>query len=134
MTPMIDVIFLLIIFFMTVTEMGSLEFSQDLTLPEAASAVVDRKAPGEKLVVNILRDGRYVVAGATRTETELRWDLERKARVAAGGAEPIALSVILRVDRAVPYGDVRRVLNSCAEFGIRDVSMHATLPREDNGA
>ena len=64
LTPMIDVLFLLIIFFMVATTFGDLEQSVDLQVPEVTNAG-DNQAPAQPLVINVFADGHLEFEGAT---------------------------------------------------------------------
>ena len=57
LTPMIDVVFLLIIFFMVATKFSELERNIELTLPEVAAPAA-LTAPPRDRVVNVFADGR----------------------------------------------------------------------------
>ena len=56
LTPMIDVLFLLIIFFMVATTFGDLERNMELQVPEVAEAG-DSVRPAKPLVINVFADG-----------------------------------------------------------------------------
>ncbi|MHC4921682.1 MAG: ExbD/TolR family protein, partial [Planctomycetota bacterium] len=73
LTPLIDVVFLLLIFFLTATTFSREEVEMDLELPEAASG---EPAAGEQtIVINIGRDGRLVMNGRGVTEEALHQKL-----------------------------------------------------------
>jgi hypothetical protein len=65
MTPMIDCVFLLIIFFVLVIDLSQQNL-EDLILPKALYAVPDEKPPENRPVVNIMQDGRIVYKGNTK--------------------------------------------------------------------
>ena len=69
LTPVIDVVFLLLIFFLVATEYHDAERELDITLPEVAQAQPLAMTP--ELIVNITDDGRYRVAAEEYTEAEL---------------------------------------------------------------
>ena len=61
MTPMIDVVFLLIIFFMIITDLSQQEL-EELELPNATVAVEDKPDPeSNRPILNILQDGTVIV-------------------------------------------------------------------------
>ncbi|MCR4315523.1 MAG: biopolymer transporter ExbD [Planctomycetes bacterium] len=68
MTPMIDVVFNLIIFFMIVSEISKQDLAI-LVLPSASQAIPDEKPPPERMILNIVNDtqvpgtGRYYISG-----------------------------------------------------------------------
>src|SRR3989337_1626148 len=70
LTPMIDVLFLLIIFFMVATTLGDLERNMELQVPEVAEAG-DSVRPAKPLVINVFADGRLDLDGQSVTQSEL---------------------------------------------------------------
>ena len=64
LTPLVDIAFLLLIFFMVTTTFQDPERSLDVDLPEAQSGSPEARAP-EELVINVLQDGETVVGGET---------------------------------------------------------------------
>jgi biopolymer transport protein ExbD len=123
LVPMVDVMFLLLLFLMVTADQSRREF-EDVALPVAASARVDPPdAPGRPVVVNVhpgAAPGTWAttVRGRDRTPAELRAAI-------AGAAE-----VAIRADRAAPYEHVQRVMTACAETGIRHVEVAAATKAE----
>jgi len=117
--PMIDVIFLLIIFFMFVSELASLESYAPVQLPEAVLAKPNPAPPPERVVVNILSDGGLVVAGDKYTWAKLRNVLLTESmisRKANDGKNEV--SVLIRADAGAPSAVLRRMFMLCLEPGI----------------
>lgn len=117
MTPMIDVTFLLIIFFLLSSRLAQQETQLELDLPTAASGrqAVDDERP--RLSVNVQSDGS-VMLGSTETPPEemgRRLRIERE-RLGSG------LEVRIRADRSVPYDVVEPILLACAEADIWNVT------------
>jgi biopolymer transport protein ExbD len=121
MTPMIDIVFLLIISFMCVSELGKLE-AEALTLPEAMAAAPDDRGPC-RLTVNLMRDGTCRVGGQTCDGSTLRTLIDRRAngtpRDSDGNPD---LVVRIRADAEVPYRYVQRVMVYCREAAVRRLS------------
>lgn len=69
LTPVIDVVFLLLIFFLVATEYHDAERELDITLPQVAEAQPLAMTP--ELIVNITNEGRYKVAAQEYGEAEL---------------------------------------------------------------
>ncbi len=130
MTPMIDIVFLLIIFFMCVTEMSRLEI-ESLTLPEASMARKSGPTP-PRLTVNVMRNGTYRVAGKEYSASALRPLIAR--RVIAGERDEKGnsdLAVRIRADAHVPYKYVQQVMNQCSKARIWQLSFGVS-PRPRN--
>lgn len=111
MTPMIDVVFNLLIFFL----LGSTYLNDDrqlsLELPRASSAAAAADAPDE-LVVIVLADGQLRLRDQPRTPAELEADL----RAARANYPDQAVSI--RGDRRVQYEAITQVLSACRKAGI----------------
>ena len=78
MTPMIDVVFLLITFFMVVSEITRQDDIEDIKLPLVMAAIPDDNPDPDRLVINVLKDGaatRSSAAGAstTRSSSATSW-------------------------------------------------------------
>ena len=121
MTPMIDVTFLLIIFFLLSSRLAQQETQLELDLPAAASARHTVAEERPRLTVNVSTDGR-VMLGSTETalpEMSQRLRIERDRL----GDD---LEVRVRADRSVPYSAVEPILLACAEAGIWNVAFAVT--------
>ncbi len=117
MTPMIDVTFLLIIFFLLSSHLARQETQLELDLPTAASGRQAAEDQRPRLSVNVRADGS-VMLGSTETrpdEMVRRLQIERDR---LGGD----LEVRVRADRSVPYDVVEPILLACADAGIWNVT------------
>ncbi len=117
MTPMIDVTFLLIIFFLLSSHLAQQETQLELDLPAAASGrqAVDDERP--RLSVNVRTDGS-VMFGSTETPPQ---EMSRRLRIERErlGSD---LEVRIRSDRSVPYSAVEPILLACADAQIWNVT------------
>lgn len=135
MTPMIDVIFLLIIFFLCVNQYQKADSAEQVVLPEASSEQVKTPEPTRHnpLVVNLFADGRMTIAGQVvsteQLETALRNAQAELPALADGTRVP--LEVWIRSDRSVPYGTVEPVLRTCAGQGIWKVAFKVLSPEQE---
>ncbi len=114
MAPLIDMVFLLLIFFMCSATLSQVEYTPDVKLPVAPRSQVpdDLRDRG---VINILPDGRFMIAAEYVTEKEMV-DIMKQRRE----ANP-ELKLYLRANKEVPFKQVKAVLRACAEAGIYDV-------------
>ena len=127
MTPMIDCVFLLLIFFMVVATMSKVDMTPEIELPVAPRAAIaeDLRARG---IINILPMGTVTASGETVTEQKpfmvsgaLTDDAGlRKAIGDRRSAEP-ELRVVMRIDQSSHFEIVQRAIKSCAEAGVFDV-------------
>ena len=118
LTPMIDVVFLLIAFFMTLISFISSELIE-LTLPEAEKATVPED-PGERQYISVQANGA-VFFGATPISYEALPSVLTAAR-----AESPSLKLFLRADLDTPHRNVSRVMEACAQAGVFDLIFAST--------
>jgi biopolymer transport protein ExbD len=116
LTSLIDVVFLLLVFFMVATTFLDPERQLDLDLPQAASGV-EREMPPEELVLNVFRDGRIALGGRELDDQALRGALERAAR-----SDP-ATPVTIRGDARVEHARIVAVMDACALAGLSNLSV-----------
>lgn len=116
LTPMIDVVFQLIIFFLVSSRMAKQEAQMELPLPVADHGVASRPEEGRRLTLNILAGGGLVLAGRHIEVGELPTRLAEVMRAEQGRIE-----LRIRGDRQVPYAHVEPVLRACAQVGVWDV-------------
>lgn len=116
LTPMLDVVLLLIIFFMLSTQFREEEKQYDVQLPTVSDATALTGQPDE-VVVNVAADGTVTV----RNERLSLADLEAVMRLAhqkfAGQA------VIIRGDGSGEYQKIMDVMSACRRGGIKNLSL-----------
>ena len=112
LTPMIDIVFLLIIFFMVGTQFAERERKYDVELPTVSDAVPLTSQPDE-IVVNVQADGTIVVGNS---ELSLA-DLETTLKTAKQNFDDQA--VLIRGDASVAYQHVMNVMSICRRIKIR---------------
>lgn len=118
--PLVDVVFLLVIFFMAATTWVEPEQRLELELPTAESGSAAEAR--DELVIAVLPDGSLVLDGRTVAESELRAALQAAARRSSG------TPVTVRGDRRVPHGAIVAVLDACGSAGLANLSV-GTLER-----
>ncbi len=118
LTALIDIVFLVLVFFMTTNVYGSLESEVNVTLPTASSAVMMERSRGE-IFINLKKDGKIVLNNREVAIGELQEILNRVAENFPGGA------VIIRGDRDALLGNAVAVLNCCRNADIQNVSFAA---------
>ena len=123
MTSLIDIVFLLLIFFLVATNFTRREMDHSVTLPQSESGVKAEQVP-ERMVINIREDGTLVVNGRVLTEPELRESLKEFA--SAHSLRP----AVIRADARVPYQAVMKVFGLCRGAGIKNVDLPVLEPGE----
>jgi biopolymer transport protein ExbD len=127
MTPMIDVVFQLIIFFMLSSRLAKQEAQLELPLPTAGSIEKINQSDDQspRITVNVLADGEMQMAGRTIPVAELVERLqERRTKI---GPE---MEVRIRGARDVAYRHVEPIMLACARVGIWKVN-YAVYRKED---
>ncbi len=109
-TSLIDVVFLLLIFFMVSSTFRE-QFALDLELPEAATAAAQGEEAGFELVIR--EDGAIYLGEMPVRRGELVQTLEGAIRAQDGEAVP----VVIRADTAAPYGSVVAVFDALRQVG-----------------
>ncbi len=126
LTPMVDIVMLIMIFFMVSTEFRRRETQYEIQLPVVSEAKPLTPLPDE-LVINIADNGAVFVGTNQLTleqlETQVRSARERYA-------EQI---VVIRGDGAGRYQNVMTVLNLCKRSGIRNIQLANRLEGEGGG-
>ena len=114
LTSLIDVIFLLLIFFMVTSTFIDIQRKLDLELPEAKAADLEKK---ERKLVQIEMDkqGRITLDG----EFVNMKALEAKLKQFQGKRT----SAVVRADRRLNHGTVTAVLGLCRDAGIREIAI-----------
>ncbi|MCB1147216.1 MAG: biopolymer transporter ExbD, partial [Leptospiraceae bacterium] len=96
LTPMIDIVFLLIIFFMVGTQFTEMERQYDIKLPTVTDAKPLTNLPDD-IIVNVQQDGEITVNGEQKSLAELQANLETAKQNFPGQ------SVVIRGDSTGPY-------------------------------
>jgi biopolymer transport protein ExbD len=141
MTPMIDMTFQLVSFFMFAINFNSELINEQINLPVAEMARPVDKAKVEPLFLNVSRDGKLQLIGESfviqdpndmakinaylkREATLIKLSMQKAGKSGAAGLEA---TVIIRGDERVPYGAVQDLIRACREAGFVKFSLRATL-------
>ena len=117
MTPMIDVVFLLLIFFMTVSQISRVE-KAPLQLPRQPGSRDQKPVP---LVINVLQDQSLMIGGLPANYSLLVALLSEE--IVRHHDDPRLVEVVIRADRRVPSGAVNRIVRTLRRMGIQKVRM-----------
>ena len=117
LTPLIDVVFLLLIFFLVTSEFEEEERRLDIVLPTATSAVPMTSRPKE-VVVDVDQQGLVYLNGQPTDFQELESLL-----TAAVSRNPTNQSVVIRADRSTAFQPVVNVMDICNRTGVRDYTV-----------
>ena len=121
LTALIDVVFLLLIFFMVATTFLDPEREIGIELPQASNAA--EQAPKlDEIIINISRDGEILLGGAPVDRATLEATLKRAAQ-----NDP-ATPVTIRGDRLVHHEDVVGVMDACGAAGLSNLAVGTLDP------
>ena len=115
MTPLIDVVFLLIIFFMVSTVFVDFSRKMDINLPTSQSSIVDETP--KTIEIQMSKDKKITLAGKSITilgleQALVKLDVKSKKQTA-----------VIRADKILPYGDVIEVMGLLQKAGVLDISV-----------
>ncbi|HEY3245883.1 MAG TPA: biopolymer transporter ExbD [Phycisphaerae bacterium] len=120
MTPMIDTVFNLLIFFLVAGSLQQAEREMKIALPLASSAGPISAALRE-IVVNVDAEGRIIVTGRQISADDLRTMVKEAVVINA------QQKVIVRGDRGTAYANVVRVLDICKAAGVQEPFLDTVL-------
>ena len=115
LAPLVDVLMLLLIFFLLTWNAARNENELDVKIPKASEAK-EKNAPIGDVVVNVKSDGTVVVNRRTLSAPELKEMLRGLVQLDSNQA------VVIRGDEAGAYKHVVGVLNTCSEAGVTNVA------------
>jgi biopolymer transport protein ExbD len=115
MTPLIDVVFLLIIFFMVSTVFVDFNRKMDINLPTSKSSLVDETP--KTIEIQMSKDKKMTLAGKSINILGLeqalaKLDVKSKKQTA-----------VIRADKILPYGEVIEVMGLLQKAGVLDISV-----------
>ena len=122
LTPLIDVVFILLIFFMVSTTFQK-ESEIKIELPEASADPVEEKKDVLELVIDA--EGRYFIEQQQVVNTEL--DTLKKA-ISKFLGDRTTIPVVIRADRQTPYESVVRAMDATSQLGLVQMSLATSQP------
>jgi len=140
LTPMIDVVFQLIIFFLVVSEIASYDRIEGLTLPMATAATKEERLP-DRLVISVVgggtmdKQGRVlyekdtiIIGGKTRSlkQTEGYLRVEKKYRRVEGDTKQ---PVLIQADRRVAWATVQDIIEAASNLKFWRLSFSVKMPQ-----
>lgn len=127
LTPLIDVVFLLLIFFMVSTSFKK-ETKISLDLPEASGEVLDVK--DNSLEINVNEAGEVYVNGFGITNRQIQ---TIKDAIKSASSDP-TVSVIISADAQAPYQSVISVMDAAGQLGYNNLTLATQKPAVENSS
>ncbi|MEM8835488.1 MAG: biopolymer transporter ExbD [Planctomycetota bacterium] len=124
LTPLVDVVFLLIVFFLTTSSLVEIT-REPVTLPEQeGERESDARTPG--IVVNVTVTGGLIVEREPVTRAQLAEML--RVEVARAGGDPRAVDVLIRCDQDAPLEHLNQLARTFTAIGIRSWRLGTSVP------
>ncbi len=120
-TPLVDVMLVLLIIFMVTAPM--MTKGLDVKLPETSAKPIPQKK--EPIIITVRADGAVILGKAPVDHESL------KTILAGMKGKGEAEQVLLRADKEVPYGVVAEVIGATREAGIKDLGLVTEPPEDD---
>ena len=142
LTPLLDVVFQLITFFMLVINFSADTYDQRVRLPIASTASMPEAGKSlneDRLVFNIDKNGKLLFAGEEldteravkeiKVQAQLVRATADRVRKKIGEVKPdddsLPTTIVVRCDRETPYSDIYRLITACQTNGFRKFSLKA---------
>ena len=128
MTPMIDIVFQLLVFFMLVLDMSK-HVLEPLILPYASKAIKEKHQDPQTLILNILINGTIKINGEVYWRPEFGDNIDtliavfdnrrrqREYQEVPGNDNWVSYPVLLRADRSTPFEHLQKILMVATKFG-----------------
>jgi len=124
LTSMIDVLFLLIIFFMVGTKFSDMEHELEIQVPKVKDAKPSQTA-GKARIINVYRDGQVTIDQRPVAGEQIAVQLARLCRDVPNAA------VIVRGDGEGAYKHVAEVLAACRKAGIQRIDVAVQVDTQE---
>ena len=125
MTSLIDIVFLLIIFFLVASHIARSEAVEAVNLPEASEVLSETGRTPQRLVVTVMADRSLSVASREVTLAQLEQIILAASKESGRGFE-----LNIRADRNATYAEVEPLLLTCARLGVTQVGFNVLQKRE----
>jgi biopolymer transport protein TolR len=114
-TPMVDVVLVLLIIFMVITPM--LQRGKDVQLPKATKVDEERKGAADPIVVSVTPDRQIYIESDAYNDEQFQDQLRAKLQVNPGQR------ILLKGDKSLVFDDVRRVMALARKAGAKAIAL-----------
>jgi biopolymer transport protein ExbD len=138
LTPLLDVVFQLITFFMLMVNFSSDNYDRRITLPVAGSARPvedDRQVAEDRLVLNVDKEGHLLMGGDVQPLHKAIQSIAHQAKLiklnleAAGkkldATGSLPTTIVLRADRDTSFSALLSLIKACQSNGFRKFALKA---------
>ena len=123
LAPMIDIVFLLLIFFIVTWQFSRSETEMKISVPSSQEGADPKRVLGE-IIVNVRVTGEVVVEGQVMSQAQLQQKLSAIARQHQN--QPVRL----RGDAKAEYQMMVEVIDTCQKAGIWNISFATQRPKD----
>jgi biopolymer transport protein ExbD len=133
LTPLLDVVLQLLMFFMMCANFVSNQVNENVQLPVMQSARPADKRENDLLFLNLTKDGKLEIPGKepiplsdqNAVKVELRKTYNDAKRTLDKDDKEVKTIIVIRADQNIDYKDVFQVMYFCKEVGYRQFRMRA---------
>lgn len=134
LTPMLDMVFQLITFFMLVINFKAASMDLDLKLPVVGSAKMVEAKGKDMLVLNINKQGGLRIYGNLIKDVDRYLNAEAQASLLilkqthpeAKLGDELSTMIVIRADRATPFKMLNKIIKAAQDVGFRNFALKAT--------
>ena len=132
MTPMIDMTFQLIAFFMVIINFSEAEVSEAVQLPSSQLAQPPEIPPENVLTLQLTSNEQVIFGGQHLDLQQISGALSRERQILQLNNTPLAeVTVVLRADRRAKTGIVQDVISKCQDIGFERFALRAQQETAD---
>ena len=125
LTPMIDMTFLLIAFFMLLINFSEVDRAEEITLPSSVLAVPPEVRPDYQIILNLEPGGEVIFEGQRTRIERMEPIFVRQVNSAKreGVTNPADIAVIIRAHKDTPTGLVQELIAKCQDAELQSFSL-----------
>ena len=125
LTPMIDMTFQLIAFFMLLINFSEVDRAEEIMLPSSVLAVPPEVRPDYQIILNLEADGTVIFEGQRIEQIDFMGPIFTQQTTAAAreGVEPADIAVIIRSDENTPTGLVQELISKCQDSELQSFKL-----------
>ncbi len=132
MTPMIDMTFQLIAFFMVIINFSEAEVSEAVQLPASQLAKPPEVPPENVLTLQLTSAEEVIFGGQHMSMQQIGGALRRERQILQLNSTPLAeVTVVVRADRNAQTGVVQQLISECQEIGFERFALRAKQETAD---
>lgn len=133
LTPLLDVVFQLITFFMLLINFSQDNYDKRVRLPVATSARPVEDSAEDRVVINVDKEGRMLFNGQTLDAGAAAKEIAQQAKLArfnlkiAGKSDqgPLPTTLVIRADRDTPFRKLNTLITACQKNGFHKFALKA---------